>query len=157
MIDYDYVQINQLDRSDLLTMLNKSKVREHLIEHPQFDLDSLDSWIADKNEMNATRGCRVRGIVSNSSVAGWCGIQLQDGNYEIAIVLDEQYWGLGKQVFTDIMSWAKELGHEQIYIHFLHTRPEYRFLRKISQNVFESLMHGQKFTTYQLVVSPNGQ
>ena len=60
--------------------------------------------------------------------------------------------GLGKKVFYDIMRWAKDLGHDEVFIHFLHTRPEYRFLRKISKDVYESEFLGNKFTTYQLEV-----
>jgi len=152
MIEYKYVQLEQLNPDDLISMLNKQRVREHLIDHELFNSNSINSWINDKSEINSTKGCRVRGIVTGISVAGWCGIQLEDGKYEIAIVLDEQYWGIGKRVFNDIMNWAKELGHEEVFIHFLHTRPEYKFLRKISKKVFETEMFGRKFTTYQLSV-----
>jgi hypothetical protein len=102
--------------------------------------------------VDCTDGCRVRGIVSNNSIAGWCGIQFEDGKYEIAIVLDDKFWGIGKKVFNDTLSWAKELGHNEVFIHFLHTRPEYKFLRKISKNVFETEIFGNKFTTYQISV-----
>lgn len=70
----------------------------------------------------------------------------------MAIVLDDKFWGMGKTVFNDIMRWAKELGHDEVFIHLLHTRPEYRFLRKISKNVFETQLLGDKFTTYQIPV-----
>ena len=85
-------------------------------------------------------------------MAGWCGIQLEDEKYEIAIVIDEKYWGMGKKVFYDIMRWAKDLGHDDIYIHFLHTRPEYKFLRSMSTKVYKSELLGSKFTTYKLAV-----
>jgi len=55
-------------------------------------------------------------------------------------------------VFKDIMLWAKDLGHKEIFIHFLHTRPEYKFLKKIATKVYETNMLGDKFTTYQLAV-----
>lgn len=71
---------------------------------------------------------------------------------QIAIVLDDKFWGLGKKVFNDTLRWAKELGHNEVFIHFLHTRPEYKFLRKISNNVFETEMFGNKFTTYQISI-----
>jgi len=102
--------------------------------------------------MDSANGCRVRGIVSNTSVVGWCGIQLEDSKYEIAIVLDDKYWGMGKRIFNDMMNWAQELGHKEIFIHLLSTRPEYRFLRKISNKVYETEMSGRKFTRYQLSV-----
>lgn len=89
----------------------------------------------------------------DKQLAGWCGIQREDGKYEIAIVIDDRYWGLGKKVFREMLGWAREFGHKTIYIHFLYTRPEYRFLRKISKNVYESVLMGSKFTTYELEVN----
>ena len=152
MSNIAYVKLNEINPEDLIAMLNKNRIREHLIEHEMFDSNKVLSWLEEKNKMDSTDGCKVRGILSNNMLAGWCGIQLEEGKYEIAVVLDEVYWGMGKRIFSDIMNWAKQLGHEEVYIHFLHTRPEYRFLRKISKNVFETEIHGNKFTTYQLSV-----
>lgn len=153
MKEIKYVKLEELNPEDLRILLNKRRIREHLIEHKLFDSDTIKSWILKKCEVDRTEGCRVRGIVSNNSIAGWCGIQFEDGKYEIAIVLDDEFWGIGNKVFKDILSWAKELGHHEVFIHFLHTRPEYKFLRKVSKNVFESEMFGNKFTTYQITVN----
>lgn len=152
MDEITYVKLEKLDPEDLVALLNKHKVREHLIEHDLFDSNSIKSWLKEKYKVDCTDGCRVRGIIINNSVAGWCGIQYEQGLYEIAIVLNDKYWGTGKKVFRDTLSWAKELGHDKVFIHFLHTRPEYKFLSKISGHVFETEMLGNKFTTYEIPV-----
>lgn len=147
-----YVGLDKVSPDDFMVLLNKQKIREHLVDHDLFDSNTIKTWTQKKIDVDRTSGCRVRGIMLGNSFAGWCGIQLEDGKYEIAIVLDDAFWGIGKKVFNDVMSWAKELGHDEVFIHFLHTRPEYKFLRKISKNVFETEMLGNKFTTYQLAV-----
>ena len=147
-----YLSFNEINPTDFLSFLNKKKVRTHLIEHVLFDIDSVNDWIDSKIKLNDIDGCSVRAIVCNDQLAGWCGIQLEDGKYEVAIVIDDQYWGLGKTVFQDMMNWAKEFGHDEVFIHFLHTRPEYKFLQKLAINVFETEMLGSKFMTYQLAV-----
>jgi GNAT superfamily N-acetyltransferase len=152
MREIKYVKLEELNPEDLRTLLNKHRIREHLIEHKYFDSNTIKSWIQEKCEVDCTDGCRVRGIISSNSIDGWCGIQFEDGKYEISIVLDDKFWGIGKKVFKDALSWAKELGHNEVFIHFLHTRPEYKFLRKNSKNVFETEMFGNKFTTYQISV-----
>ena len=152
MSDIKYVKLETLNSKDLITLMNKQRIRAHLIEHKLFDSNTIKSWIQEKREMDSTIGCRVRGIISNNSLAGWCGIQVENDKYEIAIVLDDKFWGLGKKVFSETLGWAEELGHKEVFIHFLHTRPEYKFLRKISKNVFETEMLGNKFTTYQISV-----
>lgn len=148
-----YVSLDKVNPDDFITLLNKQRVREHLVEHNLFDSNTIKTWIKEKIAVDGTRGCKVRGIISDNTLAGWCGIQFENGKYEIAIVLDSKHWGIGKKVFNDTMCWAKELGHDEIFIHLLHTRPEYKFLRRIAKNVFISEQLGQKFTTYHLPVT----
>lgn len=152
MREIKYIKLEELNPEDLRALLNKHRIREHLIEHSLFDSNTIKSWIQEKCEVDRAKGCIVRGVVLNNSIAGWCGIQFVDGKYEIAIVLDDKFWGIGKRVFGDVMNWAQELGHKEVFIHLLHTRPEYRFLRKISKNVFETEISGNKFITYQISI-----
>jgi hypothetical protein len=152
MSSIEYVKLSEVNPNDFIPLLNNKKIREHLIEHALFDTDSVDAWIKAKIKVDFTNGCRVRAIIFNNQLVGWCGIQLEGEKYEVAIVIDDKYWGLGKNVFYDILRWAKALGHDEIFIHFLHTRPEYKFLRRISTKVYESKLFGSKFTTYQLAV-----
>ncbi|MCG8534239.1 MAG: hypothetical protein MI808_04010, partial [Pseudomonadales bacterium] len=67
-------------------------------------------------------------------------------------VVDKQYWGVGKQIFKDMMDWAKELNHDTVFIYFLHTRPQYAFLRKRAKQVFTIEMYGNQFTAYEISV-----
>jgi len=148
----DYLKFNEINPSDFLSILNSQTIRKHLIKHELFTIDTLTAWMNSKIEVDATSGCRVRGIVCESELAGWCGIQFENGKYEIAIVIDDQFWGLGKKVFHDVMCWAKELEHDEVYINFLHTRPDYKFLKKIAIAVYETKLFGCRFTSYQLAV-----
>ena len=148
----EYVKLSEVNPAEFVPLLNKQKIRKHLINHPLFDEQTAKAWLETKVEVDSYQGCKVRAIFVDKQLAGWCGIQLEDEKYEIAIVIDDDYWGLGIKIFHEIMSWAKELGHRTVFIHFLHTRPEYKFLRKISKNVYESELLGSKFTTYELAV-----
>lgn len=147
-----YTKLNTIDPNDFLPLLNSKMVRKHLIEHESFTIDTLTTWMQSKIEVDATSGCKLRGIVCGGELAGWCGIQFEGGKYELAIILDNKFWGLGKKVFKDMMSWAKKLEHKEVYIHFHYTRPEYKFLKKIAKNVYKTEYFGSKFTTYQLMV-----
>lgn len=148
----EYRALNQIDPERLLFLLNKERVRSHLIQHHLFDRESLQAWLKGKIEMDSSPDCRIRAIVVDGQCVGWCGIQHGNDEYEFAVVLDNSHWGLGRTIFRDLMTWAKELGHQTVAIHFLHTRPEYKFLRKIAQSVHESQILGNKFTTYTLAV-----
>ncbi len=147
-----YVEFNEVNPESFLPILNKLKIREHLIPHELFDRDSTAVWMKSKIEVDTNYGCKVRAINVDNELIGWCGIQFEEDKYEVAIVIDDSSWGLGIKIFHEIMSWAKDIGHKEVCIHFLHTRPKYKFLQKLSKNVYESELFGSKFNTYQLEV-----
>lgn len=148
-----YKKLNEIDANELVALLNRERLRKHLVGHQLFDMNGVKIWVESKTKIDLIEGCRVRAIELDEILVGWCGIQLESEKYEIAIVIDERYWGLGKEVFSALMSWAKDFGHSEVYLHLLETRPEYRFLRKIAKNVYTCEIMNRKFTTYCLAVA----
>lgn len=110
------------------------------------------AWLETKIAIDNSPGCRVRAILVDNQLAGWCGIQPDGDRHELAVVLDDAHWGLGRRLFGEMMGWARELGHAAVLIHLLHTRPEYRFLQKIAKNSYKNELLGNQFTTYELAV-----
>lgn len=135
-----------------LKILNHKKVRKHLIPHPQFDELLLQQWISGKVETDSKPGCRIRAIMCNQQLAGWCGIQEDAGEYELAVVVHPHFIGVGLQTYKELMKWSKDFGHRQVLVHFLHTRPLYRFLQKRAISVRHRQLYGQQFTSYTLAV-----
>lgn len=152
-MNLNYPTLDQIDIDPLLSILNQSKVREHLVEHAAFDRHSIQQWIQTKTEMDSLEGCHVRAVVLDGELVGWCGIQLEDGHYELAIVLRPEVWGAGLLVFRYLYNTARALGHRELVIHLLASRPRYRFLLKRSRAVYDSELYGQRFTTYVLDVA----
>lgn len=151
----EYLNFDKIDPTTFLPILNKQTIRNHLIDHELFDVSTVTKWAREKIKVDSTEGCRVRGIKVNNKLVGWCGIQFEAGKYEVAIVIDDGVWGIGKSVFSELMAWAKDLGHTTIFIHFLHTRPEYKFLSELATKVYENELLGSKFMTYELEVLKN--
>ena len=153
MAELEYVKFSAIDPLQWLPLLNDAAIRKHLIGHALFDAERIEQWVAEKLEMDATAGCRVRAILCAGQLIGWCGIQPAVDGYEIALVVDRRHWGVGLKVFPELMAWAKALGHTELFVHFLHSRKEYAFLRKKAKRVYQSEMLGERFTTYLLSVS----
>jgi len=150
MNELQYIKFDSVDENEFISILNRQRIREHLIEHDFFDGNSIRDWIELKMSVDSTPGCKIRAIKFEGKLIGWCGIQLELERYEIAIVLDHAAWGKGKRVFADLMAWAKELGHKDIFINLLHSRRENRYLARMAINISHSEIHGSKFTTYQI-------
>lgn len=147
-----YIRFEDINPSDLILILNEQKVRDHLVLHPTFDSNNVNEWVKNKIDCNSKSGCRTRVITEKNNLVGWCGIQQDNDGYEIAIVLSKSCWGLGPLIFKDLLLWAKELGHIEVVIHLLETRPEYRFLKRISTRVSKTKMLNRVFTTYHIPV-----
>ena len=97
-------------------------------------------------------GCRIRAVYSEGALVGWCGIQQDNEDFEIAIVISPAVWGIGLSIFKALMAWSKELGHQEVVIHLLETRPVYKFLKRKAIKVKQTEMLGRSFMTYHLAV-----
>tara|TARA_B100001245_G_scaffold236700_1_gene230286 strand:+ start:46659 stop:47120 length:462 start_codon:yes stop_codon:yes gene_type:complete len=147
-----YVPLTEVSPPALLTLLNDPQIRNHLIQHPLFSTDSLNAWIDAKVEEDRLPGCRVRAVLSNEQLIGWCGLQRSGEDAEMAIVITPEAWGTGPRIFRDLLGWAGELGHEQVIIHLLDTRRDYRFLQNRATSIRSTSLLDRTFTTYVLPV-----
>lgn len=152
MNDIEYVSFSGIGPEALLPIVNDQALRKHLVDHPLFDTDSIEVWVRAKVQTDAIPGCRVRVVFIDGSLAGWCGIQPDDKGFEIAIVLAKEFWGVGTSIFKSVMTWARELGHQEIRFHLLETRPEYKALKRKASKVEKTELLGRSFTTYFILV-----
>ncbi|MGH1487380.1 MAG: GNAT family N-acetyltransferase [Cellvibrionaceae bacterium] len=152
MYNIEYLNFNQVDPKDLMAIVNEDSLRTHLVNHPHFDVASIQAWIEDKIETDAMQGCRVRVVSIEGALAGWCGIQPDDDGFEIAIVISQRFWGSGIPIFKTLMLWASEFGHKELLFHLLDTRREYKALAKMATKVHRTQLLGRNFTTYHLSV-----
>ncbi len=147
-----YVKFDDIEPEEFIPILNEGSIRNHLIAHDFFDTQSINKWIKEKTACDAMPKCRVRAVYIDNVLAGWCGIQQDGSDYEIAIVLSKASWGIGTSIFKELVSWSEELGHKEILIHLLETRPAYRFLKRISTKVRRTKKFGRNFLTYHVPV-----
>jgi hypothetical protein len=152
MSEIEFLCFNQVNPEDFLGVVNEDSLRTHLIDHPYFNVASLQAWIEDKIKVDAVQGCRIRAVYIGGVLAGWCGIQPDDNGFELAIVISQKFWGFGIPIFKVLMCWANEIGHKEILFHLLESRPEYKALNRISTKVHKTEQLGRCFTTYHVPV-----
>jgi len=134
----NFVTFQSVDPEDFLPLLNNSINRRHLIEHDAFNAITLRKWLDNKLVVDASPGCRIRAIMRQNNLVGWCGIQGIGDDYELAAVIDHAAWDIGHTVLKLMLEWADELGHDYVLVHLLKTRPKTVFLKgnhSMSMNV----------------------
>jgi len=152
MSEIEFVKFIHVNPEDFLPIVNEPILRKHLIEHIRFDPVSIREWMDGKTQSESIPGCRIRAVFIGGILAGWCGIQSDDNDFEIAIVISKQFWGFGISIFKTLMCWAKELGHKEIIFHLLETRSEYKVLKRMATKVQKTELFGRNFTTYTISV-----
>lgn len=147
---------HSLDRSpteEWLELLNSDLVRRHLIQHPKFTTETVKIWLQSKILKDQEPGCRLRAIQSDGKLVGWCGIQIEDNNYELALILSPSHWGRGREVVIQVLKWAQELGHKQLLAHLPQSRPQTKALEKLfGQPIGKTSIQGYDFNTYNVEI-----
>ncbi|QSV16142.1 GNAT family N-acetyltransferase [Photobacterium ganghwense] len=143
-----FIDLCDVPPKELVAMLNECEVRAHLIKHELFTVQTAYEWVSRKAEMNAIKGCYIQAIDVDGQLAGWCGIQPDGDDYEVAVVLRQRYWGIGISVFRVLLDKAKSMGHKEVVLNLLSTRPKYESLVRRASKVEIRQIHGGCFTSY---------
>ncbi|WP_429079615.1 GNAT family N-acetyltransferase [Aeromonas bivalvium] len=147
-----FIPFDDVSAEDFLPLLNDETLRKHLIDHPIFDAAGVRAWMEEKRRIDALPGCRVRAVLIDSALVGWCGLQPDEEGVEIAIVIARVGWGRGLAIFNEMMGWARTMGHQEVVFHLLGTRPLYQSLARRAARVKKATLSGHAFTTYYFSV-----
>ena len=147
-----FIPFDEVRSEDFLPLVNDETLRKHLIDHPPFELATVRRWMGEKMAIDALPGCRVRAVLIDGRLAGWCGLQPDEEGIEIAIVIARAGWGRGLDIFNEMMGWARSMGHQEVLFHLLGTRPLYKSLARRATRVTKRTLSGHPFTTYYFSV-----
>ena len=146
-----YHAIDSSPETEWIELLNSDLVRKHLIQHPQFTAESLKIWLDSKIKEDQKPGCIIRAIHSEGRLVGWCGIQYESCDYELALILSAKYWGHGREAINQVTKWAQERGHNQLLAHLPQTRPQVKALERLfGPPVGVTNIQGHIFNTYRI-------
>lgn len=91
--------INPKDIIELNT--NELVLKQMPLATDQFDIDQCITWVKEKQW--EVYGHGPWAFLVNDNFAGWGGLQYEDGDADLALVLHPKYWGLGKRIFDEIL------------------------------------------------------
>lgn len=134
--------------------MNDSAVRRHLVGSTKFNSTSLEAWINQKSATDRAGGCKVAGVLIDGDYAGWCGIQHEDdGTFGLGVILDQKFWGHGWTILQDLVDWSRDLGHDEVFIHLLESRPVSKALLKRFNAKLDTVdMLGRSFHRYRIAL-----
>ena len=115
-MDLELIRLNDIDCADIIALHTDPRVLLHMpLAGGDFDESECKKWMAGKERQWEINGYGPWAFLIDGHFAGWGGLQLENGDADLALVLSPEYWGFGKTVYREIARRAfDDMGFESI-------------------------------------------
>ena len=148
-----FIRLSNVDKHELIELMNHPLVARHmpLLKIP-FTEDDYRAFIVRKEQLWAEHGYGPWGFVVDGRFVGWGGLQPEDGNADVAMVLHPDSWGYGRALLEQILEYGFDnLGLESVTIMLPLTRKSDRALARLGFRFEEQVvLDGKPFRRYRL-------
>lgn len=149
----EFKRLTEIKKSEIIELLNHPLVRRHMpLAKELFDEKAYESFIADKEALWAEHGYGPWGFVIDDVFVGWGGLQFEEGDADLALVLHPKYWGFGKVIYEEIIRRAfDEMGLKSITILLPPSRTRLKGIMRLNfKPDGELIIQGERFLRYRL-------
>lgn len=146
-------RLNNVDKSDLIALMNNPMVRKHLpLAKGVFDDKAYDGFIAAKEKLWKEHGYGPWAFFFEKQFIGWGGLQYEEGDADFALILHPNYWGFGKAVFDLVIRQAfLIMGLKSITVLLPPSRLKLSVMNRLGfTRDGEVMLQGQRFLRFRL-------
>lgn len=154
--DFELKYLTEIDKDEMIKLMNHPLILRHMpLATAKFDDEKYTQFIKAKEKIWNEKGYGPWAFVINGKLAGWGGLQPENGDVEIALVLHPKYWGLGKIAYDKIINYAFEkLGLDSLIVLFPPSRNRIKGLFRLGfKKDGELEIEGKKFFRYRIFAS----
>lgn len=152
-MDIEFKRLTEVAKSEFIELMNNQLVRRQMpLLKDYFSESDCDKFIASKELLWVNHGYGPWAFIVDDQFAGWGGLQPENGEADLALVLHPNYWGLGKVIYKEIIRRAfGEMGLESVIVLFPPTRTRVQGLLRLGFKEDGELELGnEKFIRYRL-------
>ena len=146
-------RLNDINKSEIIELLNHPLVLRHMpLVKDCFDDAAYDVFILAKEKLWTDHGYGPLAFVVDGKFIGWGGLQYEEGDADLALVLHPNYWGIGKSIYEIIIKKAfVDMGLESITALLPPSRKSIKGLKKLGfQPDGELTINNERFFRYRL-------
>ncbi len=154
----EFKRLSTIDKDEIITLMNHPLVRRHMpLAKGHFDDAAYVAFIIDKENLWVEHGYGPWGFVIEDKFVGWGGLQFENGDGDLALVLHPNYWGLGKTIYNAIIEKAfDEMGFKSITVLFPPSRTRIKGLMRLGfKGDGELIIKDELFLRYRLLKQEN--
>lgn len=155
-MDLQFKRLSEISYADLIELNNNPLVlRQMPLGRPDFDEVKCSAWVEQKESQWALNGYGPWAFIIDQKFAGWGGLQQEEGDADLAMVLHPNYWGFGKAIYDEIVRRAfEEMGLKSITILLPPTRTRVKGVLRLGfRQDGEINVDGCHFIRYRLLAN----
>lgn len=152
----EFKRLSEIDCVEYIALNTNPLVRRQMpLTSDKFDEEDCRAWIAGKEKMWEEHGYGPWAFVIDGKFAGWGGLQPEEGDADLGLVLHPDYWGHGKVIYDEIIRRAfDEMGLKSVTILLPPTRTRLKGILRLGfQPDGEVEVGGERFIRYRLDAS----
>lgn len=117
-MNIEFKRLAEIDKSEIIELMNNPLVRRHMpLTIDNFDERDCDELIATKEKLWTDHGYGPWAFVVDGHFVGWGGLQSENGQADLGLVLHPNFWGIGKVLYDEIIERAfGEMGFESVTV-----------------------------------------
>ncbi|WP_404460830.1 GNAT family N-acetyltransferase [Providencia rettgeri] len=119
-----FLRLPQIPTAEIIALNTHPLVLKHMpLGDALFDEAFCRNWVAGKEQHWSQYGYGVWAFVIDGQFAGWGGLQNENGDAGLALVLHPVFWGEGKRIAVQMIQKAfSSLNIDSLTIHLPLTR-----------------------------------
>lgn len=103
----EFKRLTEVDLMDIMSLNNNPDVLRHMpLGSANFDLAKAKEWVQQKDAQWQQYGYGPWAFLIDQKFAGWGGLQYEEGDADLAMVLHPDFWGSGKAIYLEIVKRA---------------------------------------------------
>jgi hypothetical protein len=149
----EFRRLEEINKEEIIDLMNLPLVRRHLpLAKEPFDEKAYEAFITEKNRLWLEHGYGPWAFVVDGKFIGWGGLQFEQGDADLALILHPSDWGLGRTICREIIKKAfNQMGFESITILLPPTRKRLKGLSLLNfKTEGELTVDGERFLRFRL-------
>ena len=152
-MNLQFRRLSEVDRQDIIALNTHPLVlRQMPLGTTEISDAECAKWVEGKEAQWKQHGYGPWAFVADGGFIGWGGLQYENGDADLALVLHPTYWGLGYAVYQEIIRRAfMEMGLPSVTILLPPTRTRIKGLSRLGfQPDGQVDYDGERFVRYRL-------
>lgn len=152
-MDITFKRLTEVNKLDIIALMNHPFLKRHMpLLSDHFTEADCDRFIAGKEKLWAEHGYGPWAFLVDGKFAGWGGLQPENGEADLGLVLHPDFWGIGKTLYDKIITVGfQQMGFESLTVLLPLSRRRERVLKRLGfLPEGEVELYGARFFQYRL-------